>query len=167
MHVVKQQYGIFLSSTNDPRVREYRLAAKNIILDKEFQGKWFPVEMDDFTPDIQPPLKFCEEKVLQCIVYIVLLGPFYGSINKTIDLSYTEFEYRTAQKYGLGIAPFILPKEILLQSSVDLIINAGSSFSRQQQFISYINSTHTSRSVSDIEQFKEYLKDYLRGINTT
>jgi len=88
----KQQtrYGIFLSSTNDRFVREYRLAAK-FLIESEFKDLWYVVEMDEFKPDNPPPLDVCEKYVKECHIYIGIYGPFYGSINYKMDVSYTEY----------------------------------------------------------------------------
>lgn len=87
-------------------------------------------------------------------------------MNSDIDLSYTEFEYEKAIQCRKEIAPFILPEEIITNSPPALVLSSGRLFPRQQEFISRIKSAHTSKAVSSVAQFKEYLKDYLRDIDT-
>jgi hypothetical protein len=78
----KEQYGIFLSSTDDPAVRKYRLAARSIIEGAEFRDRWYAVEMSKFTPGTASSLNECRDLVSTCAVYVGIMGPFYGSVNE-------------------------------------------------------------------------------------
>ena len=163
----KTQYGIFLSSTDDPVVREYRLAARDLIQEPEFREKWFAVEMSTFVPGTPPPLQTCRNEVLSCSVYIGILGPIYGTVIDEVDLSYTEYEYTVAREaQDREIAIFLLPDSSINQEPPDLIFNQGRLFERQQQFRNAVASkTHTVAKITDLEQFKAQLAKYLRALS--
>ncbi|MBL8163207.1 MAG: DUF4062 domain-containing protein [Anaerolineae bacterium] len=162
---VKQQYGIFLSSTNDPEVRKYRLAAREVIEEEEFRDKWYAVEMDKFTPSGSTSLEECKNLVLSCSVYIGILGPFYGSVNDEIDLSYTEYEYTVARDAERQIGIFLLPDNILAASLTEIIKKQGGTLQRQDNFKSRVNAAHMNRPVNDIEDFRGHIRRYVRSLN--
>lgn len=161
---VKKQYGVFLSSTNDPLVRAYRLAAREVIEEEEFQEYWYVVEMDQFSPSTDSSLDTCRRLVLSCAVYIGLLGPFYGSVNDDVDISYTEYEYQVAREANRIIGVFMLPDRILSESDPKFVVGQGALLHRQSKFKDMVNEQLVSRPVKDIEDFKGHLRRYLRSI---
>lgn len=165
--LIRRQHGLFLSSTNDPIVRAYRLAARAIIEDDEFSDRWYAIEMSEFPPSGKSSLAECERLVKQCSVYIGILGPFYGSVNEDNDLSYTEYEYQTAHASGREIGIFLLPDSVLNQSPAEVIVAQGHLFGRQQAFREKLNDSHLTRAVTDEDDFKVHFRRYLRELKLT
>lgn len=162
---IKQQCGIFLSSTNDPQVRKYRLAAKDVIEEEEFREKWYAVEMDTFTPSGSSSLDECRNLVMSCLIYIGILGPFYGSVNTEANLSYTEYEYTVARDADREIAIFLLPDDVISSSPPDIVKKQGPNMLRQDEFKERVNTRHMNRPVSSVEDFKSHLRRYIRTLN--
>lgn len=159
------QYGVFLSSTNDPEVQKYRLAAKAIIESEKFRYRWIPIEMDEFTPSTSLSLERCRALVLSCHVYISILGPFYGTLNEEVNLSYSEYAYNVALESSKEIAIFLLPNSILNDSQPEIILQQGSLLSRQQEFKTRVTLSHMTRSVADLETFKHHFRRYLSTLH--
>ena len=158
-------FGIFLSSTNDPIVQKYRMAARSIIESPEFSHRYVAQEMSKFPPSSKTSLTECERYVTSCHVYVGILGPFYGSLNQEVDLSYTEYEFKTAVEAQLDIAIFLLPDSILNESDPQHIIAQAPFLDRQVKFRSQVNSAYMTRAVESEEDFKERFTQYLRGLN--
>lgn len=156
--------GILLSSTNDPEVRKYRMAAKEVINEEEFRDKWYAREMDEFPASSSSALQACQEFVLECSVYIGILGPFYGSVNTSINLSYTQFEYEVAFEAGREIGIFLLPDNILSSSDPKFVTEQSANIKRQKSFKDTTRTKHTVPEVTDIEDFKKHVRRYLRTL---
>ncbi len=159
--VPRFQFGIFLSSTNDPVVKPFRLAAREVIESDEFSDRWYAEEMSDFAVDRSAPADICKAKVLDCAVYIGIVGPIYGSICQTEDTSYVEYEYQVAfdAKKAMGI--FILPSELFTDEPFDIMRKQASLLDRQDAFRERVRA-HTTATVSTIDEFKQQLSKYLR-----
>ena len=110
-------------------------------------------------------LERCKGLLLPCPIYIGILGPFYGTVNEDIKLSYTEYEYIIAKEDNKEIAIFILPDNILNASPTETIIDQSSLMVRQQDFKNRVKSSNTTRPVTNLEDFENHLKQYLRGLN--
>jgi hypothetical protein len=54
------------------------------------------------------PADFCQRRVLDCDVYVGLIGLRYGSIVPSSDISYTEMEFRTASTARIPRLLFLL-----------------------------------------------------------
>jgi hypothetical protein len=159
----KTQYGVFLSSTNDPHVRSYRLAAREVFEEEEFHTRWYAREMDEFTASGASSLEECRRLVLECAIYIGILGPFYGSVNDAAGMSYSEYEYTVARDANREIGIFILPDSVLSQSPPEVIYRQGHLLARQVEFRNKLNAAHMTRSVADLEDFKAKLRAYIRA----
>ncbi len=163
--IIERRQRIFLSSTDDVGTREYRLAAKEIIENKEFNKKWIAVEMSGFVPNTQSSLEECKEKVLSCSVYVGLFGPFYGSIADSVNQSYTEFEYTTAFDTNREIGVFILPDTILNKTSPEILKKKGETLGRQENLKKLVQERHTTKTIGDLTSFRDNFADYLRGLS--
>ena len=156
-----QQYQIFFSSTNDPEVAKYRRSARAIIESDEFRDKWIAVEMDYFTPSTSSSSQRCRDLVLSCPVYVGILGPFYGSVDKQTDIGFTELEYNAAFEFHKRIAIFLLPDTVLSDSSPDIIQKQGALLQRQQDFIRQVNNKHMTRPVISLQDFEDHFRRFL------
>lgn len=155
--------GVFLSSTSDPVVKEYRRAARQVIEDDAFRERWYVVEMGDFTADKHPPADVCKRNVLDCAVYIGILGPIYGSICQSVGVSYVEYEYQVALDAKREIGIFLLPLDSLRQETYDTIISQAKLADRQEAFRKRVR-VHNAPTVTTIEEFKTQLRRYLRNL---
>lgn len=162
--LIKKQYGVFLSSTDDPSVREYRIAAREVIAEKEFREHWYAVDMSEFAPSSLSSVHECRKHVLSCSVYIGMMGPFYGSVSSDVDMSFTEYEYTTANNANRIVAIFMLPDSIISNSPADVVRKHAGLLSRQDDFKKLLNSKHMNRSVTDVDDFRHHLRNYLQSI---
>jgi tetratricopeptide (TPR) repeat protein len=162
--VQQTREGVFLSSTSDPVVKEYRRVARQVIEDDEFRDKWYVVEMGDFTAAKLPPAEVCRRKVLECAVYVGILGPIYGSICQSVGVSYVEYEYQVALDANHDIGVFLLPLESLKQEPLDIIVDQVPLKDRQDALRKRVR-IHSAPTVGSIEEFKTQLRRYLRSLS--
>ena len=169
-HPIHSQFGVFLSSTNQSSVQAYRHAARDVLKTKEFAHLWKPIEMDGFSPNDSPSVDECKRLVEQCAVYVGILGPFYGSVIKEDDddlnISYTEYEYTVASDSSKKIAIFTLPPEAVMaqtmRDELRYFKEQAKLFARQDAFIERLNNLYTTRSVEDVDDFREKFSTYVR-----
>src|SRR5262249_37771231 len=137
--------------------------ARQVIEDDEFHERWYVVEMGDFTADKRPPADVCMRKVLDCAVYIGILGPIYGSICQSVGVSYVEYEYQVARDANREIGIFLLPLDSLGQETYEIIISQAQLAARQEAFRQRVR-VHNAPTVNTIEEFKTQVRRYLRAL---
>jgi hypothetical protein len=82
---------IFISSTSS----DLHEARSKVIKTINKLDEYLPIAMEYFTSSNETPQNFCENKILECDLFVSIIGHKYGSLlNKNI--SYTEHEYNTA-----------------------------------------------------------------------
>lgn len=80
---------IFISSTSGGLGAERKRVTETIL-----KMRHEPIGMEYFSASPQPPLEECLSKVEEADLFILILGPSYGSVHSGTGLSYTENEYR-------------------------------------------------------------------------
>jgi hypothetical protein len=155
--------GIFISSTDDVVVREYRLLAREIIEDEEFRDKWYPVEMSSFSARTPPAAEVCKKDVLSCYAYVGIIGPIYGSVCESEGISYTELEYTVARDANRHIGIFLLPEELFKDEPWDLFKAQMELLPRQEAFRQRLQG-HTAAKVSNLEVFRTQFRRFLREL---
>lgn len=111
----KRKYQVFISSTFQD-LAEQRKAATEVIVDMMHM----PVALERFPATAASDLEVIKKAIYNCQVYIAILGHRYGEIIAELDISYTEFEYKYAEKKGLCILPFLLTDEEIKQRRANL-----------------------------------------------
>jgi predicted NACHT family NTPase/predicted HTH transcriptional regulator len=157
---------IFIGDADDPTVREYCIAAKQII-EEEFPSKWNVLERHDICTLDSPSAEICGEAASSCDLYIVFIGLFYGSVYEKENLSYTEYELRTAEKCSQRITIFILTNTAINITS-DFLNKQSLLMPRQQEFRSYVESktdVFNVQYISDVDELQEKLKSYLQDLD--
>lgn len=69
-----------------------------------------PIGMEYFGASPEPPLEECLSQLADADLMILVLGPSYGSIHAGTGVSYTENEFRYAQKSGIDVLVFAAEK---------------------------------------------------------
>jgi len=123
---IAKKYQVFVSSTFEDLKKERKKAVEVVVAEGHI-----PVDLSLFAAKSKKDLDVITQSIKDCQIYIVILGHCYGSLitdrrlydllddtelNKSKKMSYTEFEYRLAEKEGLIILPFILEDEIIEQN---------------------------------------------------
>ena len=94
-----KKYQIFISSTYEDLIEERQAVLKAIL-----NMKHFPIGMEMFNAGNDQQWKIITDTIDKTDYYVLILGKRYGSILKDgVDrgISYTEREYRYAQKHGV------------------------------------------------------------------
>jgi tetratricopeptide (TPR) repeat protein len=99
---------VFISHTAEfaahPRPRSFVAAAVAAAV----RAGDVPIDMSYFTARESAPADYCRRKVLDCDIYIALVGFRYGSLVPDADTSYVEFEFSTAVAAGMPRFIFML-----------------------------------------------------------
>ena len=95
-------YRIFVSSTSRD-FQDVRQAAWDAVMST---GN-IPIGMEYWPADSRPSLEVIQENLRHCDIYLGILGPRYGSTLSHPEsdqmMSYTEYEYRYAEKLGKSV----------------------------------------------------------------
>lgn len=91
---------IFISSPVKGLEKERNLLTES--LEKQYN----PEAMELWVSSPEHPKNLCLEKIRNSDAVILISGPYYGSINPTTGLSYTELEYDEAVAYGIDVYHF-------------------------------------------------------------
>ena len=94
---------VYLSSTWKDLV-EHRKAAMDSIRKGDCECKG----MEDYPALAEPAARFCPEDVARCDIYVGIFAHSYGSIPDGHDRSFTELEYREAQRLGIPSLIFVV-----------------------------------------------------------
>src|SRR5580704_1230274 len=99
---------VFVSHTSDmaqfPEGRPFVQAA----LDAVGRAGMAPVDMRYFAARDGKPAEYCETRVRECEIYIVVVGFRYGSVVPGQTVSYTEMEFQAACDVGVPRLVFLL-----------------------------------------------------------
>jgi Domain of unknown function (DUF4062) len=99
---------VFVSHTSDlaasPEGRSFVQAA----LDAVARAGMAPVDMRYFAARDGRPADYCRTRVLQCEVFVAVVGFRYGSLVPEQAISYTELEFEEATAAGLPRLVFLL-----------------------------------------------------------
>jgi hypothetical protein len=69
-----------------------------------------PIGMEYFGASPEPPLEECLSQLANADLMILVLGPSYGSVHSGTGFSYTENEFRYAEKSGIDVLAFVAEK---------------------------------------------------------
>jgi hypothetical protein len=104
---------VFLSST----AKELSACRDQVYRAIEGLEGYHCVRMEDFGASNETPDELCRRRVAACDLFIILIGPLYGSVGRT-GVSYTESEYNTAQKAGKPCLVFLASEDYLIPANV-------------------------------------------------
>jgi len=113
---------VFVSHTAEmmtfPADRSYIRAAMDAVLRAGFH----PVEMGTFTANPLPPADYCRARVLDCDVFVGVIGFRYGSLVPELqETSYIDLEFREATRAGIPRLIFLLDEGAsIIRSMVDV-----------------------------------------------
>ena len=99
---VKRKYSLFISSTYED-LQEERQALVGVALDNGF----IPVGMEQFHGAPADQWTVITKFIDDCDFYLLVIGGRYGSIDESVDKSYTEKEYDYAKHKGIPILVLI------------------------------------------------------------
>jgi WD40 repeat protein len=111
---------VFLSHTSEfaayPTGRTFVRAAIDAVL----KAGHHPVDMSHFSAADQRAADYCRRQVLDCDLYVGVLGFRYGSpVRDQADVSYTQLEYLTAGAAGIPRLVFMLQQDDRLPKEFD------------------------------------------------
>jgi hypothetical protein len=98
---------VFLSSTGED-LHQYRDAAFTAI---QRLPEIHCERMEDWGANESQPLDLCKRKLLECDLYVGIIGHCYGSIPPSSDRSFTEWEYDLATEYKIPRLIFMAPDD--------------------------------------------------------
>jgi tetratricopeptide (TPR) repeat protein len=147
---------VFISSARGEGLAPYRSAAIEVVR----RLGMIAVCMEDFSPEGQPPIALCREKVASSDVLVLLVGHRYGSRPAGRDASYTELEYQWAHaSKNIQVVPFVIDPSFPWPP---LDIDRDTDEKSLKAFINAVKSQNTTRSFGDVNQFREDLIVALR-----
>ena len=98
---------IFISSPEKDLMGERDAIIDLLSKHKELE----PIAMELFMSSPDMPKKECLNQLKDADAVILLIGPYYGSIDPETGISFTELEYDEATDLGLDVFPFVKIKE--------------------------------------------------------
>lgn len=96
---------IFISSANEPALREIRKELKSSLTEAGHRVLIF--EDGDFAPWDKDTLQTCVDKVKECQIFILLIGEKCGTYLTDLETTPTYIEFHTAVEEGLYIIPYV------------------------------------------------------------
>lgn len=121
----ERKYQVFISSTFRDLYPERKKAVEVVV-----ERGHIPIDLSLFSARSQSDVQVIQQAIRQCQIYVVILGHRYGSIvtnpamlsllddpsvSADTIMSYTEFEYRLAEKHKLVMLPFVLRDELITE----------------------------------------------------
>lgn len=100
---MKRKYQIFISSTYKDLIRERQAAVEAIL-----QAGHIPAGMELFAAGDETQLNVIKRWINESDIYVLILGPRYGSIDKQNNKSYTELEYDYALKQKIPMFSIVI-----------------------------------------------------------
>ena len=116
---------VFLSSTSED-LAGYRDAVHRAI---DGLPGFQLVRMEDFGGRDATPKDLCRRLVRECELFVGLIGHYYGSCPPNDNISFTEFEYRTAIEANLPRLMFVAPEDFAIPARLR---ETDGSFERQK-----------------------------------
>ena len=141
---------VFVSSTSD--MAQFREIMRKIAKDNHLSPNMY----EDWVQMGISPHEACCYEVLRSDAVICILGPRYGHINSSWDMSMTEIEYNTALSSGKPILVFIYaPNGFEQFPKMEM---------RQQAFINQVRSSRILKIVSDENMFNKSVRKDLENL---
>lgn len=110
----KRKFSVFISSTYED-LKEERQAIVGVALESGF----IPIGMEQFHAVPESQWNVITKMIDECDFYLLIIGGRYGSIDASVDKSYTEKEYEYAKSKGLPILVFIKKPDTITEDKKD------------------------------------------------
>jgi hypothetical protein len=107
-----------------------------------------PIGMEYFGASPEPPLEECLLQLADADLMVLVLGPSYGSVHPGTGLSYTENEFRYAQKSGIDVLAFLAEK---LSDKISAA-NDATAVKKYEEFLSAVKANATYVEFSNPDQ---------------
>lgn len=153
LNVKKEHNRVFVSSTSD--LKDYRNTVKLAINDFNLSPEMY----EEWPQKSMPPGDVCCQKVMESSALICILGSYYGSLEKSLDMSMTELEYRTAVLSGLPVLVYVVKPRQESKESSEL-------YRRQSLFIKTIEGESVIKYFQDEEALFKATKLDLKSIKS-
>ena len=111
----RRKFSIFISSTYED-LKEERQALTGVALENNF----IPVGMEQFHAAPASQWEVITKMIDECDFYLLIVGGRYGSIDESVDKSYTEKEYDYAKSIGLPVLVLIKKPESITEDKQDV-----------------------------------------------
>ncbi len=146
----KRKFSIFISSTYED-LKEERQALMGVALESNF----IPVGMEQFHAAPANQWDVITKMIDQCDFYFLIIGGRYGSIDESVDKSYTEKEYEYAKSKGLPVLVLVKKTESITENKKDSGADKYDKMKRLDQFRNRVqNDNNTVAFFSDIQSMK-------------
>ncbi len=170
---MEKKLQIFISSTYTDLVEERQAVVEAIL-----NAGHIPAGMELFKAGDQTQKEIIEEWIKESDVYLLILGARYGSIDPTLNISYTEWEYDLAGKLGIPRFSLVLTDDYVNEKviagelsiqNVDRTNEQFKSFRREVEshIVVFINHIETIKgavlgSLNNIMKKRQDLKGWVR-----
>ena len=111
---VKRKYSLFISSTYED-LKDERQSLIGVALDNGF----IPVGMEQFHGAPTDQWTVIKKFIDECDFYLLVIGGRYGSIDESVNISYTEKEYDYAKHRGMPILVLIKNSQSITDDKKD------------------------------------------------
>jgi hypothetical protein len=134
---------IFISSVG----RDLK-AERQVVISEVLKLGDRPIGMEYFGASPEPPLEECLSQLADAHLMILVLGPSYGSVHAGTGVSYTENEFRYAQKSGIDVLVFMVEK---LTDKITAA-NDATAERKYQEFLNAVKANATYEEFSNPDQ---------------
>lgn len=110
----KRKFSLFISSTYED-LKEERQALIGVALENGF----IPVGMEQFHGAPASQWMVITKYIDECDFYLLVVGGRYGSIDESVDKSYTEKEYDYAKSKGIPVVVLIKNPKVITEAEND------------------------------------------------
>ncbi len=110
----KRKFSLFISSTYED-LKEERQALMGVAL----ESGYIPVGMEQFHAAPASQWNVITKMIDECDFYLLVIGGRYGSIDETVDKSYTEKEYDYAKSKGIPILVLLKNQDSITADKMD------------------------------------------------
>lgn len=111
----KRKFSLFISSTYED-LKEERQALIGVALENNF----IPVGMEQFHAAPANQWDVITRMIDECDFYLLVVGGRYGSIDESVDKSYTEKEYNYAKSKGIPVLVLIKHPGTITEDKKDI-----------------------------------------------
>lgn len=132
---VKRKFSLFISSTYED-LKEERQALIGVALENGF----IPVGMEQFHGAPADQWTVITKIIDECDFYLLVVGGRYGSIDETINKSYTEKEYDYAKAKGIPVLVLIKNPTSITENKKDSGPNKYDLMERLDKFRSKVKN---------------------------
>ena len=106
----ERRYQVFISSTLKDLANERKGAMEAV-----YERGHIPLAFENFSPADTSDREVIERAIRESQVYLLILGHRYGKLMPGDEISYTEFEYDLAEKYGLMRLVFVMEPALITE----------------------------------------------------